>query len=132
VVRVSVVAYPNDAQLFLDGRRIDNPFVQELAANNDSHRLEASADGYQASAQVVSFERDVQVVLELQKSGTLRRTRGAVARPASTHVPQRIDAAPTPLATQPPRSSDSRPLPGQDLGGLSRTPRSIDEKDLYQ
>jgi hypothetical protein len=116
----------------LDGHRVDNPFAQELAAHSSPHRLEASADGYQPSSQLVSFERDVQLVLDLEKSGRPRRTRGAVAGQTSTHVPQRVDAAPIPLATQPTRRPDSPPLPGQDLGGPARTPRSIDEKDLYQ
>jgi eukaryotic-like serine/threonine-protein kinase len=132
VVHVSVVAYPKHAQLSLDGHRVDNPFTQELAARNSPHRLEASADGYQPSSQVVSFERDVKLVLELEKSARPRTTRGAVARPASAQVPQRADAASTPVANQPTRRPDSPPLPGQDLGGPARTPRSIDEKDLYQ
>ena len=132
IVRVSVVAYPKHAQLLLDGRRVGNPFAQELAAGTGSHRLEASADGYQSSSQLVSLERDVELVVELRKSTLSRRTRGALARPAPTHVPQRADAAPRHLATQPSRSSDPSPLPGQDLGGPSRIPRAIDEKDLYQ
>jgi serine/threonine protein kinase len=135
LVRVEIVAFPKRAQLLLDGRRVENPFIQELAANTGPHRLEASADGYQTSSQVLSLERDVHLVLQLEKVGTVRSARGAAVRSAnpgdSSSAPQRTDAFPAPAAAPPARSSGP-PLPGADLRGSSRAPRAIDEKDLYQ
>jgi eukaryotic-like serine/threonine-protein kinase len=135
LVRVEIVAFPKRAQLLLDGRRVENPFVQELAANADPHRLEASADGYQTSSQVLSLERDVHLVLQLEKAGTTRSARGVAVRSEkpgdSSSAPQRTDVFPAPAAAPPTRSSGP-PLPGADLRGSSRAPRAIDEKDLYQ
>jgi serine/threonine protein kinase len=136
LVQVNIAALPKHAEILLDGRRVGNPLVQELAADNGPHRLEASADGYQTLSQVLSLERDVQLVLQLKKGAAARGGRGAAPRPDKPGVAgsplQRADAAPALAAPPTARSSDTPTLPGQDLRGSSRAPRAIDEKDLYQ
>ena len=80
-VRVSIVAFPKHAELLLDGRPVGNPLAQELAADSGPHTLRASADGYQTSSHLLSLERDVQLVIELEKVAPARAARGA-ATPA--------------------------------------------------
>jgi serine/threonine-protein kinase len=137
-VRVSVVAFPKSARLKLDGHPIDNPYSGQLPTDAHAHSIEARADGFGSVTHAVSFSGDVSLVLDLTRDGGApKAARGGSsyraprsAEPAKT--PVREDGASTPPPTNAARGADSPPVPGQDLRGLTRAPRPIDEKDLYQ
>jgi serine/threonine-protein kinase len=137
-VRVSVVVFPKSARLRLDGRAIDNPFSAQLPLDSGKHAIEARAEGYGSVTHDVSFTSDVSLVLDLNRSGEAAkpnrggRTSGAPRQAEPPKSPLRDEASPAPSPNLPSRGSESEAVPGQDLRGLVRTPRTIDEKDLYQ
>ncbi|MGC4089490.1 MAG: serine/threonine-protein kinase [Polyangiaceae bacterium] len=57
-VHVTLVVNPPRAQLLLDGQRVENPFVREVAADDGEHVLEISAAGYKPERHRLAFSRD--------------------------------------------------------------------------
>jgi eukaryotic-like serine/threonine-protein kinase len=135
-VRVSVVVFPKSARLRLDGRAVENPFTGHLPMDTLTHSIEARAEGYGTVTHQVGFGGDVSLVLDLTREGAPRSARGGAAyrAPRQAEPPKsapREETASTPTPTPPARSAEPQPVPGQDLRGLVRAPRAIDEKDLY-
>ena len=69
-----VRALPDGSKLWLDGQRMANPFDVRLPAGY-RHKIEARADGYEPTSQMVRLESDAKLTI------TLRR---AAPTPAST------------------------------------------------
>jgi len=132
---VSVVAFPKQARLFLDGREIANPFSAELPRDELGHELEVTAAGYQSEQRLLSLKQDVQLVLELKRGAAVTRIRRPVDRPQPP-LTREISGADGTHASATPAPSPARPAPaatpGEELRAGTRAPRSIDEKDLYQ
>ena len=103
-VRVQIETEPRAAELFLDGRRIANPFDADLPQNDDAHRLEARLDGYRTVVQDLSLSFPQRVRLTLERgSGVDDRRRPAARRAA--------DAPETPQPAERPPREQREPAP---------------------
>ncbi len=90
-VSVHIVAVPSEAQLFLDDEPLPtNPFAKRMAKDDRPHSVRAEATGYTASSRSVTLDKDVDLVLPLERTketpakvrGALPRGAGAVNAPA--------------------------------------------------
>ena len=81
-VWVRIDTQPADAELFLDGDRIANPFQARMPAQRESRRIEARKDGFVTQIQDLSLRWEQNLTLRLEEgSGTDDRRE---PRPAST------------------------------------------------
>lgn len=81
-VHVSVV--PGHAKVYLDGMRVARlPFDASFPKDHVGHKLTVSADGYSSKSQIVVFDRDVKLTIELdpanESSGEATAVTSAVA-----------------------------------------------------
>jgi eukaryotic-like serine/threonine-protein kinase len=117
VVSLTVQVSPSGAKVTLDGAPITTPFTGKFRKDASLHHLEAVAEGYQAQKQLVAFDQDR--VLELQ----LERTRERAAGAAGNRRVRRTEKEATPeVVSETPRSeppaaaaTDDAMQPGQDL-----------------
>jgi hypothetical protein len=65
---LSVRALPENSKLWLDGQRMSNPFDVRLPRGY-KHRIDARADGYEATSQMVRIESDARLTLTLRRAG---------------------------------------------------------------
>jgi hypothetical protein len=68
-VRIRVETSPRDAQLYLDGALVGNPFDSRVALSN-KHQFEARLDGFNSTVRTVDFDQDRLVYLSLSKVQT--------------------------------------------------------------
>jgi serine/threonine-protein kinase len=148
-VRVVIAASPENAELRLDGRPIDNPYRAELSGDEREHELVASLDGYVTEVRKLHLDRDLDLRVTLARQ---KPERAAVEAPsrwpvranananakvaASPPERQRVavaDASVAPGKTNPSsHTAAAAPQPGVDLSNTrERAPRAIDEKDPY-
>lgn len=64
---LSVRAVPDGALLWLDGKRMSNPFDTRLPLGS-RHKLEARYDGYETSSQTIRIETDARLTITLRRS----------------------------------------------------------------
>ena len=64
-VSVSVQAWPDDAEILFDERRLPNPYRAELMRDEARHVLLVQAPGYKPQARVVRLDRDLSASVEL-------------------------------------------------------------------
>ncbi|MCB9602540.1 MAG: serine/threonine protein kinase [Sandaracinus sp.] len=93
-VAITINTEPADAELYLDGDRIPNPFQGRLPQSTESRRLEARKDGYR------TFVQDL--VLRYEQTVTLRleRGRGTDDRRASRRGTEPVMEATTTTTTR--------------------------------
>ena len=134
-VRLALAATPKRAQIWLDGRRISNPFVGELPRDDRDHELEVRASGYQVEQRLVRLSEDVALTIELRSESARAKPPISAARPglgggSAQQVPS---SSISPQAQPGARASANEPLtqPGQSLTRPPRVVRAIDEKDPY-
>jgi hypothetical protein len=65
-VRIQIETTPREAQLFLDGEPVANPFDAELPERADPYRIEARLEGYTTLVRVFSMRYSQRIQLELQ------------------------------------------------------------------
>jgi serine/threonine-protein kinase len=118
-VTVQITTEPVNAEVYLDGMRIPNPFDGELPQTTEARRLEVRAEGYTTIAQdlVLQFPQRVRLTLERgtgiddRSTASSRRGSGrssgtpssasAGTRPASTMAGADLPPPPsTPTATE--------------------------------
>jgi serine/threonine protein kinase len=135
-VRLAIAATPKRAQIWLDGRRISNPFVGELPRDDRDHELEVKASGYQVEQRLVRLSEDVALTIELRSESARARPPISAARTGlGGGYAQQVPSSS--LSSQDPqpgmRASANEPLsqPGQSLTRPPRVVRAIDEKDPY-
>lgn len=79
VVHVAIRVEPEGAELELDGKRLSPPYELTVPRDAEEHTLLVSAPGYDELEQVVTFDRDLQVSLRLDRRAssapTVRRVR---------------------------------------------------------
>jgi eukaryotic-like serine/threonine-protein kinase len=135
-VRLAIAATPKRAQIWLDGRRMTNPFVGELPRDDLEHELEVRANGYQVEQRLVRLSEDVALTIELRLEHSRARPPISAARPglggsSAQQLPSLSlssqDAQPSARAS----ANEPPTQPGQSLTRSPRVARSIDEKDPY-
>jgi serine/threonine-protein kinase len=83
-VRVRLSATPANAKLYLDDSPLEsNPFSRSLPADANTHTLRAEASGYSTESKVISFAKDTDVTLTLERPNG-PRTRIKPTRPTTT------------------------------------------------
>ena len=105
----------------LDGTPVTgNPFRTQVPKDTSTHRVTATANGYQKEERMLTFERDASLEIELSPAGKGARNEPAVAAPPGS---------PTAKKTNDP-SGMGVPLTGPD-GKAPKGKRTIDDKDPY-
>ena len=98
LLRVS--AQPADAQLFLDDRRLINPYAAPHERDASEHELRVEATGYQTVKRAVRFDGDLEVVVALEATNTAREAPSAQSPPRHSAPPHGRETAPNPDATK--------------------------------
>jgi serine/threonine-protein kinase len=120
-VRVQLAATPPSAVLFLDGKRVDNPFAGDLPSDTAPHALRAEAPGYTAAVTDIALDRDVILVLPLAPAKAAAGPRRAPALAVSASAPPVAPAAPVPSpSSAADTSSDCTPPFYFDAQGIKR------------
>jgi len=103
-VRIRVATDPANAELFLDGDRIANPFDADLTRSESPRRLEARHRGYRTRVQDLVLRYPQRLTVTLRRGAGLDDRRAQAeptpppeARPASTGAPAPT-SAPEPVA----------------------------------
>jgi serine/threonine-protein kinase len=133
-VRLAIAATPKRAQIWLDGRRMTNPFVGELPRDELAHELEVRANGYQVEQRVVQLSEDVALTIELRPEHSRAKPPMSAARPGLGGNSEMPSSSLSSQGAQPgARASANEPpsQPGQSLTRAPRITRAIDEKDPY-
>jgi serine/threonine protein kinase len=125
-VRVLVVTDPADAELFLQGSRVANPFAGELPVG-EPHRLEARAPGHASEVRELAFYAPQVVRLTLRAEGAppVVQPEPPVARGSNRpRTPARTDAPTQPRTEAPPEPPrvETPPEPRREEPGLIPPP----------
>ncbi len=92
---VTIAVTPADAELFLDGRRVDNPFADELPRSDEPRLIEARRAGYTTVQRELDLSGDsvdpIRIALERERRGGRRRptmrSHGSAAAPTMEAAP---------------------------------------------
>ncbi len=112
-VRVQVSVTPADAQLFLDGNAIANPFDADLPQQTEPRRLEARHSGYRTHVQ------DLVLIYAQRVNITMRRGSGVDDQRRST---PRVDNTPTTRPSDPPTTTPTTTPPATPTPTTPTTP----------
>jgi serine/threonine-protein kinase len=147
-VRVNIVVLPQEAQLFIDDRRLaSNPFRDSLPRDGAEHTFRAQADGYEPFTKSLRLESDVDITISM-KGQTPAPKASAPPPPSRYRARPVVAAAPRPVAAleavappaQPPPPAEPAPraksaaAPGEDLRGTvsaERVRREVRFEDPY-
>ncbi|MDB4971172.1 MAG: serine/threonine protein kinase, partial [Myxococcales bacterium] len=120
---------PSTSQIYIDGRLMpSNPFIGHFTRTNGSHRVRASASGYQTKERLVSFDDNVMIDLSLTPNPTpppspSSSSRGSSSwRRESSAPARRLEPAPRILTAAPSASQDpppSAPPPSRSSGDIA-------------
>lgn len=110
VVRVQISTVPPDAELFLDGEPISNPFDGELAKDKKSHELITKREGFLDDKRKLVLTSAQRVFVQMQAKGNDKplveeKPTAAVLpglRPSKPPPPRAPGPAPAPAAVEPP------------------------------
>lgn len=124
-VTVALQATPSMAAIFLDGRRISNPYRAAHGRDAQRHHLTVALSGYQSVERELAFDSDLDQTIELVPLQLPLPRRGKPGR----------DSATTPTNGDKGTSASSALVqPGEDLRGMSSraSSRTLDETDPYK
>jgi serine/threonine protein kinase len=99
-VRIRIGTVPSVAELTLDGAPLNNPFSDQLARSDMRHMIIAKAPGYRPASQLVTFDRDRELTLTLEREAPRARP---TAGPGRAKASSR-ESAPR---TSPPEAKES-------------------------
>ena len=115
-VRVQIHAVPDDAELFLDGSRIANPFDGELPVSTVARHVEARLNGYRSYLQDLDLHFAQRVSIHLHHGDGVEDHRAAHPTTTAPTVPAAApsvpaaQAAPTaPVAPAPAHAAEEAP-----------------------
>jgi hypothetical protein len=113
-VMLRVTAFPLSAEIRLDGKPLSgNPYLGPVPLDDNEHQIEARADGHETQSTTVKFERDVDVVVTLEKEKS--------TAPRRRYIPRRAPApAPKPAPQNKPASADCDPPFYLDSRGVKK------------
>jgi eukaryotic-like serine/threonine-protein kinase len=126
---IRLAASPSDAHLFLDNEPLlDNPYIGKFARAFMAHEVRAEAPGYETRTEVVVFDSDRTVWLELAPAALSTRPadtrRPRVGRPVPNAEPQPSESS-TRVSPQQPVIPSQAPQPPK------QNSRDIDERNPF-
>lgn len=136
-ITLTIEAEPSSAILTLDGTPLgSNPFRAEVSLGGELHRIEMSAPGYVSHEQVVVFDRDQEIRVELEAvaeapdpaASDISATRMR-RRPRESDVAEMVAEVVTETPPDPVR--EAQPPPAV-MTTMNSGARPIDETDPYQ
>jgi serine/threonine protein kinase len=112
-VAVHITTAPvTDAELFLDGAPIANPFNASLPRSTELHTLEARAPNFRTYLRHISLAYSQEIAITLRRGSGLDDRREARVDPARVEAPEAPDETPPPPAADPePPPADPEPAP---------------------
>jgi serine/threonine protein kinase len=128
LVRVHIATEPSDAQLWLDGQSVPNPFNHERGASDEVHVVEARAEGFRPARNSLRFNTDTNLRIELEKLEAAEEPRAPIKRVvAPVAVPPRTPvlpaAAPPAPASAAPEPESEKPATADDVLGKRQLKR---------
>lgn len=109
-VRIYLAAEPREARLFLDDMELpQNPHEASVTRDLQTHRLRAEARGYAERTIVLTFDRDVQHTIQLEKLPDTRPERSKARATRSAKAERAADDAQDDVR-EPARKPAARPL----------------------
>ena len=124
-VEIVVRASPPFAQITIDDRRVENPFVAAFPKDGTTHRIEARAWGYEPKSEAVPFAADTVVDLSLYRRAS------PATPPVAASPPAKRAAAPIETEVAAGRPAAVTSVHDVDPSG-GRTPlRPIETSDPY-
>jgi eukaryotic-like serine/threonine-protein kinase len=131
-VTIGIKVMPQEAQVTLDGASLPVPFSGEFRKGGALHHVEAAANGYRPFKRLITFDRDQQLEIVLERAPQPTPRRPARAEPTAERRPEAVPEEPkqpTPAAADKPQQV----VPGGDLGTVRpRVKRGdIDLSDPY-
>jgi len=115
-VKLSITFGPAGATAKLDGAALStSPFVAQVPRDGSMHRLEVEAPGLATETHMLSYDKDIDLVIELVPASTASASASASSAPPATPGPGRL---PSGAGTPPPKDG--------------KQPRDIDEQDPYK
>jgi hypothetical protein len=120
LLALDVESTPKRVRVHIDGREVGRtPYSDELPADGEEHELRFEAEGYETEIRTVRFDKNLHVVVELQKAspGSV-----PVAAPRVTRPAKKTDGA------EP--KSTAQPQPTAETPGLSGGPGKPKKREL--
>ncbi len=121
MVNIQVSSEPPEAELYLDGDPIPNPFDGDLPATNEARSLEARLDGYRRWNREISLQYAQRIQIEMQKTTSqskIKRRANKATGVSVKHeqfadkIPRERDELPSeqPASTEPSKSREQSEL----------------------
>ena len=96
LLAINIRTEPADAELFLDGDRVPNPFEGRLPQSSEPRRLEARKEGYRSLVQELVLRYEQTVTLRMERGrGTDDRRRSTQTTAATTMMTEPVETPPT-------------------------------------
>ena len=121
-VDVWINTTPREAELFLDGEQIENPFVGHLPFATEPRTLEARYDGYRSVIQHLSLEEEQHVRIELKRGRGVDDRRHSKADSSGVVSSVRRPAKRTEEASSKAPSEESPPRSDNETSGRPTEP----------
>lgn len=104
-IKVSI-AYPEGAKAKLDGGYVEgNPFTATLPKDGTLHKLEVELDGHKTEKRTLTFDKDIELTIELTQLSGRPYVRPAKPPPVETSAPSKPPPPPEDTGKKPPKPS---------------------------
>jgi serine/threonine protein kinase len=127
VASVRIVATPEDAEIYLDGAKLDsNPFIGQVRKDAHLHRLEVKSPGRVTDSRMVRFDQKLDLLITLRVDESVA-PRPGVARAAA------VKPAPSAATKRTPAIESGPEKPRESLTHRNKpaNARPIDDSDPY-
>lgn len=126
---VEITVHAAQATLVLDGKVLDgNPVKLDVASDRQPHLLEVTAPGFARFSRSVSFARDLDLVIELQRAPPPVQADATVA---PTRAARATARTPQPIRARAPARRNAASAADPWATGSRRSTSAIDEADPY-
>lgn len=135
-MRISVVPSVADAEVTIDGAKVETPFLGIFAQGDALHRIEAKARGYRPLIRLVSFAQDQELALTLEPyTAPAKHPRARVSseREAPNVAPVEQGHSARPEESRPVDDAPKEVVPGAEMRPTKRKvgQTQIDTADPY-
>lgn len=112
-VRLKVSVTPQDAQLYLDGRRLSsNPFLDTLPSDALDHVFRAEANGFDAFTKTIRLESDLDITISMKSVKSVAKPEAAPRnRPRAVAAAPRAQSSARPVVEAAALAKDTKEAP---------------------